>query len=336
MVKKTQSKSPPKAKTEPQVKENRIITKEEVEKLQVGRARALELMEIHRDQMFHALPAHMQVDRVMGVALTAMTKNPKLLECTQVSVISTILTCCQLGLMMDGILGEAFMVPFKNNQRNTTECQLIIGYKGLTTLAFRSGMVSSVKAIPVFGAGQEDGDVFDYDMGLNEKLEHKRSGLSDPNRITHFYAIVGFLNGGKSFHVMTRKEVEDIRDNAPNWKFAKDKKKTIWYNYFASMGMKTCLRALFKFVPLSTELSRAVAMDELFDAGVNQGLAVQFMNDLKVDAEDISHEIIMDSKIKEEELLEEKKDFAKEKGKSVEEAALKHINIKKPKKMMPK
>lgn len=325
----------PQSEEEEPKSENRIITKKEVDNLHIGRQRVMDLMELHRDQMIKALPSYLPVDRIMGIAVTAMTKNPKLLQCTQVSVISSILTCCQLGLLMDGILGEAFLVPFKNNQRNTLECQVIIGYKGFNSLAHRSGMVSSTQYCAVYAANEEDGDEFDYDLGLNEKLVHKRSGLSDVSRITHFYAIVRYLNGGRSFHVMNRAEVDRVRDNSPNYKFAIKKQNTFWYKWYAQMGMKTVLLALLKLTPLSTELSQAIAIDELQSSGESQKLSLRFMGDIKVDAEDITHEVLLDQKYEEESRLEDQREVSADKSAAATENTINQINKRKTKRKLP-
>ena len=51
-------------------------------------------------------------------------------------------------------------------------------------------------------------DEFDYSYGLEQKLVHKPSGLADPGKITHYYAVVKFTNGGYVFHVMTDEQVQ--------------------------------------------------------------------------------------------------------------------------------
>jgi recombination protein RecT len=71
---------------------------------------------------------------------------------------------------------------------------------------------------------------------------------------------------------MTRKEVENIRNEAPSYKFAYKKPDTIWGKYFEDMGAKTVLRRLMKYVPLSPEISRAASLDEWADNGIPQRL----------------------------------------------------------------
>ncbi len=49
--------------------------------------------EYFKKQIAVALPKHMTPDRFARVALTAMLKTPKLLECTKESVIECLLNC---------------------------------------------------------------------------------------------------------------------------------------------------------------------------------------------------------------------------------------------------
>lgn len=230
------------------------------------------LLLAYKDSIANALPRFITPDRMIRVALTAMSKNPDLLNCTAHSLIGCILTSAQLGLLPDDTLGEAYLIPFKNNNKGTVECTFVPGYRGLTQLAMRSGMVSGVQARPVFL-----GDEFDYEMGINEKLVHKPTGEMDPTKITHFYALIKFLNGGHVFNVMTRDKIEKIRNEIPSYKFARDKGSTIWTKYFEDMGSKTVLRRLMKFAPLSSDVNMAVGLDEQFEAGISQNIASQVL-----------------------------------------------------------
>lgn len=261
------------------------------------------LLEKYRGSIEQALPKHITPDRMIRVALTAMTKTPDLLYCTSHSLISAVITAGQLGLMPDSVLGECYLIPFNNTKKQVKECQIIIGYRGLCALAMRSGQVKSVQARAVYGAGDPDGDEFEYELGLEEKLLHRPKGLKDNDRITHFYAIVKFTNGGHVFNVMTRAEVEAIRNESKNYMYAKDKKDTIWHKYFDEMGCKTVLRRLMKYVPLSPEIQHAIGLDEMADVG-KQNLSAEILQDLPDGDEmvqDIEHELVEDMKEKEQE-----------------------------------
>src|SRR4249919_1917764 len=71
------------------------------------------LLEKTKPQMQMALPKHVSIDRMLRTTMTAIQRNPKLLECTQVSLLAAIMQGAQLGLETDGVLGEAHLVPYK-------------------------------------------------------------------------------------------------------------------------------------------------------------------------------------------------------------------------------
>lgn len=266
----------------------------------IKKQRVSDLLAGYKSQIAQALPRFMTADVMIRTALTATIRRPELLDCTGHSLISCVLTASQLGLRPDDFLGEAYLIPFNNNKKQVKECQIIVGYKGLVTLAMRSGEVASCKAVAVYGANEPDGDYFDYDEGLNEKLEHKSVGLDDPDRITHFYAIVRFKGGGQVFKVMTRKKVEGVRDKSKNYIHAKIKSETVWATNFEEMGCKTVLRRVMKFVPLSPELARAVALDEAADLG-KQNPGIELINETPELADDVIGEIIQEEEQEQQE-----------------------------------
>ncbi len=102
---------------------------------------ALEQM---KPQLQAALPKHITPERLVRVALSAIQNTPKLLECDRNSLFRAVLTSAQLGLEPDGILGQAYLIPFAG------KVQFIPGYKGLIDLARRSGEVLNIIAKEVY------------------------------------------------------------------------------------------------------------------------------------------------------------------------------------------
>lgn len=99
-------------------------------------------------------------------------------------------------------------------------------------------------------------------LGLDEKLVH-RPGENEDAPITHVYAVAKLKDGGVQFEVMTRKQVEKVRDT--HSKAAKNAASkgasSIWDEHFEDMAKKTVIRKLFKYLPVSIEIQRAVSMD---------------------------------------------------------------------------
>lgn len=194
-----------------------------------------------------AAPRHLTPERAIRVALTSLRRTPKLLECDTASVIKAVIEASQLGLEVDGVLGQAYLVPFGR------ECQMIIGYRGLIELCRRSGEIDVIKANVV----RQD-DEFDW-MDVPPKLEHKSAGNAD-KPITHVYAWVQLRNGGTDFVVWSVDEIEAHRK-----RYSRAQKGSAWETAWDWMAKKTVLRQLCKLLPLSTEYHRAVIQDEYRD-----------------------------------------------------------------------
>ncbi|CAI1208308.1 P33 [Serratia entomophila] len=217
-------------------------------------------------QMALALPRHMTADRLARIATTEIRKVPKLGSCDQASFLGAIMQCAQLGLEPGGALGHAYLLPFDKRQKVngrwetvSTEAQLIIGYRGMIDLARRSGQILSISARTV-----HVNDKFSYAYGLQETLEHVPSETGDRGELTHVYSVARLRDGGVQFEVMSRADVEKVRatskagGNGP------------WVDHFDEMAKKTVIRRLFKYLPVSIEMQRAVVIDEKAEAGVSQ------------------------------------------------------------------
>lgn len=214
------------------------------------------LLEVSKKQIEAALPRHLTPERLLRIAMTEARKNPALLECTQASFIGAIIQTAQLGLEPGGILGHSYLVPFKNKKRGITEVQLIVGYKGMMDLAYRSPKVSHVIARAVY-----EGDKFSYQYGTDERLEHVPDPEAMGKKLTHVYAVAFLREGGKIFDVMEAKEIESARQRS------KTPDSGPWETDFESMAKKSVVRRMFRFMPVSIELQNAVGIDEAGDRG---------------------------------------------------------------------
>ena len=124
-----------------------------------------DLIKVMEPEIKKALPSVITPERFTRMVLSALSSNPKLAVCTPQSFLGAMMTAAQLGLEPNTPLGQAYLIPYKN--KGTDEVQFQIGYKGLLDLAYRSGQVSTVQAHTVY-----ENDQFDYQYGLDPKLEH--------------------------------------------------------------------------------------------------------------------------------------------------------------------
>jgi len=218
-----------------------------------GPATVYDLLNANITEIQRALPKHMTADRMARLATSVLKSTPALLQCDVKSLMGAIMTASQLGLE-PGILGECYLVPFKG------KVQFIPGYKGLIKLAWQSGQVKMIYAHMVYA-----NDTFVYELGLNAKLEH-RPADTDRGKPTHVYAVAHFTNGGYAFEVMSVADVEAIRARSMA------KNNGPWVTDWVPMAKKTVLKQLFKYVPLSPELT-TVAKAAQLDGAVRTDVA---------------------------------------------------------------
>ncbi len=218
-------------------------------------------------QLKMALPRHVTPERLARIVLTQVRQVPKLLECSRESLLGCVMQCAQLGLE-PGTLGQAWIIPYGK------EATLVIGYRGMAQLAWRSAQIAGISARAAF-----EGDVFNYDYGA-DKIEHKPGGETDPKKLTHVYAIIHTSNGGRLWEVMTRQEVERIRQRSRAGNSGP------WQTDYAEMAKKTVLRRLFKIAPCSVEMQTALQLDDAADMGVPQGIDFDVPRTIDAEAEE--------------------------------------------------
>jgi len=193
------------------------------------------------------VPKHVTPERLCRIGISAVSRNPKLMECAPDTIVGAIVNCASLGLEPN-LLGHAYIVPFYNSSARRMEAQFQIGYKGALDLIRRTGAVSTISAHEVY-----DGDKFEYSYGLEDKLIHIPCGEDDESKITHFYACYKLKDGGTGFIVTTRVQMEKHRDKFTK---SKDKQGNVfgpWKDHFVSMALKTVILKLIKYMPISIE-----------------------------------------------------------------------------------
>ena len=232
-------------------------------------------------QLALALPKHMTAERLARIALTELRKTPALMRCDQASFLGALMQCAQLGLEPGGALGHAYLLPFENRKRGTTDVQFIVGYRGMIDLARRSGQIVSLEARAVYAS-----DKFAVRLGLHPDLTHEPDWeASDRGALRFVYAVARLQGGGVQFEVMSRADIERTR--------AQSKAGTSgpWVSHFEEMAKKTVIRRLFKYLPVSIEVARAVGLDEQAEAGVPQdNLLTDSLMTIDADTGEISSE----------------------------------------------
>lgn len=202
-----------------------------------------------KSEIARALPRGMEADRVARLALTQVKKTPQLSTCTAQSFAGALLTSSALGLE-PGVNGECYLVPYRDKRSGTVDCQLIIGYQGITKLYWQSPLAEYIDTQWV-----GENDEFDYTKGLNPYLEHKPA-RGDRGKPIYYYAVVRIKGASQPiWDVFTPEQIKALRrGKVGSSGDIPDPER--W------MERKTALKQVLKLAPKSTRLDRAMSSDE--------------------------------------------------------------------------
>lgn len=184
------------------------------------------------------LPKGYAPDRLITGALIAVQNEPKLLDCSPISIATALARVARWGLDV----GEtAHLLPFKKS------CTAVADYKGIIRLMLRAG-ARKVEAHEV-----RAGDTFGYEYGTSPVLRHLPLG-NRTGPITHAYAVAWMRSGATQFEVMTADEINAIRKaKSLSWR---EGPLLGWY------ARKTLVRQLAKYCDQNPQLSAMLSEDE--------------------------------------------------------------------------
>lgn len=196
-----------------------------------------------------ALAGMMPVERLTRTIVVSCERLPKLLECDRQSLFNAAMSAACLGLEVDGVTGQAYLIPFKG------KAQLVIGYKGMNTLAARSG-------ITIAGAVVRDGDEFEYELGSKPFVRHVPK-LGNKGRIIGAWATATANARPPVVNVMGIDDLMAVKAKSPGASF----RDSPWNDPnigFPAMCEKTVKRRLSRSLPLNV-MQLAARLDEAVD-----------------------------------------------------------------------
>ena len=153
------------------------------------------------------------------------------------SVLDCLKRASDLELPIDSKLGFAYLLPFKNNNTGLEDLTFSVGYKGLIYLGLRNENVSKINVRVVYKNEIESGN-FVVKYGKDEFINHTPTFKTN-DEIALWYADVTFVDGTYKFEIMTKSEIDKIRD------LSKSKGSSFWTTYYNSMAKAKVVRKLF-------------------------------------------------------------------------------------------
>lgn len=214
-----------------------------------------DMFESRKHEIAKAIPRGMDPQRFLRVALTTIQNNQKLLDCTPSSLMACVMQASQWGLELDQVLGQAYLVPYAG------KATLIIGYRGLLEMARRHPSIQSITARLVY-----EKDSLSVEYGLQPSLQHRPYLSQDRGEVIGAYCVWRLKDvTDPEFVYMPRHELDAIRERSR----ASDAGP--WVTDFDMMCLKSVMRRASRFWPQSTDLGRAVAIDERQELGLDIG-----------------------------------------------------------------
>jgi len=191
--------------------------------------------------------------------MVSMEQNPKLLQATRQSLLNAVMGAALLRLPVDGVTGQAYIVPFK--ERGAMKAQLIVGYGGLITLAARSGWI-------VTATDDREKDELSLRGGTEPMLSH----TFDPKRadrgpVRGAYAVARHRHFPPVYRYLDLATIYEARDRSSGWRAFKagHVSSSPWQTDPLAMILKTPIRQLAKVLPRDVQMG--VALEDQHDLG---------------------------------------------------------------------
>jgi len=190
--------------------------------------------------------------------LTAVVANDaKLQACEPVTLMYAALKATALRLPLDPNLGQAYIIPYKNNRERKTEAQFQIGWKGFIQLAIRSGQFQAINTTDI-----REGEMQGYNLMTGEvNVQAVPNRESKP--VVGYLAYFKLTNGFAKSLYMTAEEIEQHATRYSQSYRGKYKDSSLWATDKDAMAKKTVLKLLLnRYAPLSVDMQTAVQADQ--------------------------------------------------------------------------
>lgn len=193
--------------------------------------------------------------------LNVVRNSAALQKCTPDSIMSAAMIAATMNLPIDPALGQAAIVPYKN------QAVFQIMYKGITQLCIRSGKYLTIHCSEIYRDELKSHNPITGEVVFNEpetfKLRYEDKG--DANIVGH-YAHFKLLSGFEKSDFMTTAEaLAHAKKYSKAYQYdLRDKKKTsMWSKDPVPMGNKTILiRVLSKYGVMSLDMQEAFIVEQ--------------------------------------------------------------------------
>jgi len=188
-----------------------------------------------------------QFDNVLGKESGAFVSSvidlyngdKKLQKCKPAAVIMECLKAASLKLPINKSLGFAYVIPYDNSP------QFQIGYKGIIQLALRTGQFKYLN----------EGIIYDGQTLIRDQIRGTMDIQGEPksDKAIGYFCYMELNSGYQKSVAITRAEAE-----AHGKKFSKTFANGPWKTDFDAMALKTVVKKLSKYFPMTIEMSQSL------------------------------------------------------------------------------
>jgi recombination protein RecT len=207
------------------------------------------------------------------------SQDSGLQECDPKAVVREAMKAASLRLPLAKSLGRAYVLPFKN--KGVATPTFVIGWKGLVDLAVRTGQYETINAICIYKGEITGQDKLSGFISLD--------GLRESNEVVRYLGYFKLNTGFKKMVYMTVEQMAHYGNTyAPTLKFSKITEEELiqkaqeqsehgpqagaigWFGDFNAMGLKTVVRKVLSWGPMSIELQNAISSDSDYDKSAEE------------------------------------------------------------------
>lgn len=203
------------------------------------------------DKEMRALPKNFNTLRFKQNVMTVLNDNDiSNMKGQEFNLARCIMKGAYLGL--DFMNKECYVITYGGKPQFMTD------YKGEEKLA-KKYSVTPIKDI--YAKVVREGDFFEEGIEKGQQYINFKPKPFNTDEILGAFAIVYYRDGSMAYEVMSKEEIESIRDN-----FSKQKNGAAWTKSFGEMAKKTVLRRLCKHIELDFDsIEQKKAWDETSD-----------------------------------------------------------------------
>ena len=193
----------------------------------------------------------------LASVLNATRTNQALKDCEPNSVISSAMVAATLDLPIDGSLGFAALVPYRNKGQQVAQFQIMT--KGFVQLALRSGQYKTINVGPVYADEFEGFDIITGEVKIHP-VDGGFRAQDDASKVIGYVCFFRLING---YECTRYWPMEKIIAHGKRYSKSFDKEYGLWKTDLPAMAAKTVLKnTLSKWGILSTTMQMAVKVDQ--------------------------------------------------------------------------